>query len=95
LEILAPAGTSSPYASELTAQLGDRGENLYSIAFGVEDVAATAARARELGLPVHDDVAQREGATEIVVGDFIGLKLIASEPTGARRRAALTGAPEG
>jgi 4-hydroxyphenylpyruvate dioxygenase-like putative hemolysin len=87
LELLAPIGASSDQASELTARLAYQGEGLYSVAIAVDDLGATVLRAKELGLPVADEATRRDGADELVVADFIGCKLIASEPTTARRLA--------
>jgi hypothetical protein len=83
LEVIAPTGTSSPLAAELTERLGRTGEGLYSAAYAVEDLAATVTKARDLGLSPSAEVRRRNGALESVLTDLAGLRLIASEP--ARR----------
>jgi hypothetical protein len=87
LEVVAPASRSGALATELTNQLARRGEGMYSVAFGVDSLWATASRAKVMGYAVDDDVAHRPGAYELQIGDIADIKLIASEPTPARRHA--------
>lgn len=88
LEFLAPTGTGSKEAKELSAILADRGESLYSATFAVADLAATVAKAKQLGLDPGEEVLSRPGADETRIDDFVGMRLIASQPTGTRARVA-------
>ena len=71
IELLAPGDTvaDSPWARALREHLETRGEGVYAIALGTDDIDATVARARASGLEV----------TEPAAGDGVDLD------TGARR----------
>jgi predicted enzyme related to lactoylglutathione lyase len=83
LEILTPSSDTD--GAHLAAQLDARGEAIYSAAFAVDDLAAAVARAKALGLMPDEAVTHRDGASEAMLTEFVGLKLVASEPCGARR----------
>jgi catechol 2,3-dioxygenase-like lactoylglutathione lyase family enzyme len=59
VELLAPdgGGSDSPWARALREHLDTRGEGVYAIAMGTDDIEATVARARTGGLDVTDPAA--------------------------------------
>jgi hypothetical protein len=87
LEVLTPSPGAAE--SEFRDRLAAHGEGLYSVAFGVEDLAETVERVRALGCTPDEAVTRRDGATEATLTEFVGTKLIASEPALARRDVAI------
>lgn len=94
-ELLSPKGDQTPLVRQYSAELASKGEFPMFCVMRVPDHERAAERIEAAGYEVgesllepDDDVARRSGADEARLDDFIGMKLIASQPTGARARVA-------
>lgn len=61
LELLEPTADDSPVGSFLDRE----GEGVHQVAFGVDDLEATVARAEDLGIRVLGDVREGAGGTKV------------------------------
>jgi hypothetical protein len=80
LEIIAPLDMDTPFTAQCRARLGQNGEGLWTVVFGVPDIQEARARAERLGYQTSDLIENPEDAPwqhqtkvmkESVVGEFM------------------------